>query len=948
MHNAQLKGVVRYLRTVAGGRPPAGPTDRQLLLGFSARGDQAAFAALVERHGPMVLRVCRRVLRQEQDAEDAFQATFLVLADKAGSIRKAEALASWLHGVAHRVALRARRDAGRRHAHEREARPMAAKAQLREAEWHEVQAALDEEIGAMPEKYRAPFVLCFLEGKSRAEVARELGLKEGTVWSRLSQARKRLQERLGRRGIALPALLAVAALSGGAARAAPGRLIHSTIQAAAGQAARAAAVSARVAALAEGVSKAMPITKWKTLALCLVAAGLVAVGAGAALRASAPPPADEAAPPSPEGRAEKPERGAAIDDAGETVTFRGRVLDGDGKPLAGAEVTLWAHFGYDGAYSLDWHPETAGPFRAKPLATTGQDGRFTATFRKADVTENPLNMWERPWRLVQVVVAAEGYGPAWASLVSLDKQELTLRLTRNDAPVKGRVLDLEGRPVAGAAVRVVRVTVGGDVHNSLWQPSWAGLSADCTTDRDGRFTLSGVGRGRNVLLSIEGNRIENKLVPTTVPATGTGPDVEVVAKPTKPVEGTLTVKGTGKPLAGAVVYGEERAHHRRVRAVTDAQGKYRLVGLAKADAYQITVYPPLETGCLSTSVRVADTEGLRPATADLEVRRGVEVHCRLIDKMTREPVRGEIRYTPLGANPLYGEAESSPGLIPTREFERHRVPGPDGVFRFVAYPGPGLLVVILQGNAGRYLPRPIDPADRARAKGDHHMEFAKLLGVYRLIDPKEGDKPLAVDIELDPGRKATGSLVDPDGKPVSGATAYGLHHHPDEPAPGPGESLKGDTFTATLLDSERPRTVSFVHKERKLVGRVTLRGDEKGPVTVRLEPWGALTGRLVDGDGKPLAGVRLGWHYPALPAPGMVPPAEPFMTDDGGRFRVEGLTPGVKFEITLRGDQKTATAVSAGEALKGLSVEPGQTKDLGDVRVKVTPAPEKAKGGSDE
>ena len=119
-------------------------------------------------------------------------------------------------------------------------------------------------------------------------------------------------------------------------------------------------------------------------------------------------------------------------------------------------------------------------------------------------------------------------------------------------------------------------------------------------------------------------------------------------------------------------------------------------------------------------------------------------------------------------------------------------------------------------------------------------------------------------------------------------------------------------------------------------------------MTVRLEPWGALTGRLVDGDGKPLAGVRLGWHYPALPAPGMVPPAEPFMTDDGGRFRVEGLTPGVKFEITLRGDQKTATAVSAGEALKGLSVEPGQTKDLGDVRVKVTPAPEKAKGGSDE
>src|SRR5437660_4412178 len=159
-------------------------TDRELLRRFAEHQDQAAFAALVGRHGPLVWRVCRATLGHEQDAEDAFQATFLVLARKAGSVRDAGALASWLYGVAARVALRARRGAARRRAREQRARRPGQES-VSESAWRDVQTALDEEVLRLPEKLRLPFVLCFLEGRCQAEVARELGCRPGTVSARL-------------------------------------------------------------------------------------------------------------------------------------------------------------------------------------------------------------------------------------------------------------------------------------------------------------------------------------------------------------------------------------------------------------------------------------------------------------------------------------------------------------------------------------------------------------------------------------------------------------------------------------------------------------------------------------------------------------------------------------------------------------------------------------------
>jgi RNA polymerase sigma factor (sigma-70 family) len=168
-------------------------------------------------------------LHHEQDAEDVFQATFLVLAMKASSIRNADRLPSFLHGVAYRLALRARHDAARRRAREAQ-KPAPPPTEAPGVSWREVQAILEEEIEKLPEKYRLPILLCHLQGLSRAEAARKLDLKEGTVWSRLNKARTRLQERLGQRGIALSAVLGAVALSDSATAAVPVARLDATVR----------------------------------------------------------------------------------------------------------------------------------------------------------------------------------------------------------------------------------------------------------------------------------------------------------------------------------------------------------------------------------------------------------------------------------------------------------------------------------------------------------------------------------------------------------------------------------------------------------------------------------------------------------------------------------------------------------------------------------------------
>jgi RNA polymerase sigma factor (sigma-70 family) len=260
--------------------------DRQLVERLLAGPDEAAFEVVVRRHGPMVYRVCWRVLRQEQDTEDAFQATFLILARQLHTVRKHGSLASWLHGVAHRVALKTRAQAATRCRCERQA---GAETFPREGTtWRELRLALDAELQRLPENWRLPLILCYLEGQTQDEAARQLGWSERTLRRRLEEARAALGRRLTGRGVVWTAALSAVLLSDCVAPAAlaPG-LVGPTVEAAAsiaaGQAAR-AAVSAKVTALTEGVLKTMFARKLKIAAAALVLLAAVAVGAGGLLR----------------------------------------------------------------------------------------------------------------------------------------------------------------------------------------------------------------------------------------------------------------------------------------------------------------------------------------------------------------------------------------------------------------------------------------------------------------------------------------------------------------------------------------------------------------------------------------------------------------------------------------------------------------------------------------
>jgi hypothetical protein len=378
-----------------------------------------------------------------------------------------------------------------------------------------------------------------------------------------------------------------------------------------------------------------------------------------------------------------------------------------------------------------------------------------------------------------------------------------------------------------------------------------------------------------------------------------------------------------------------------VKVKTDQEGRYRLVGLPKARSYSVAAWG-LPKNYLQTSKKVRGTEGLAPIAVDFELIRGVRVHGRIADKDTGKPAPATLWYIPLEKNKYVVDLTKDDPLSVGSLFGGlgHRNEA-DGSYSLLAPPGPGIVTVRAEAKDDLYTQAVLDPADRAKAstsnteegngveiRGPRNFSWTfQGYSAYRILDLAPDASSLTCDFTFDRGRTLTVNIVDAEGKPLKGAVVAGINDM------GMAMGLVHSSFKAVALNPAHPRMISFAHKERKLLGYIRLGGNEKEPVTVRLQPGGVVTGRVLGEDGKPLPGivVRVSYRRNAVGyLAERVIGDPPIQTDADGRFRIEGIFPDLEFGLDLRkGNDFFNTDAKYRELMSS-----GGTKNLGDIIAK--------------
>lgn len=860
MGRGQLDAVVRHLRRLAGG-PPIQCSDAQLLEQFVTHRDEEAFASLVRRHGGLIRTVCRHILHHEEDVDDALQATLLVLARKAGSIRKPSAVASWLYGVAYRIAMNAKKTTARRRWRERQATSRSPEQPVSEATLRELQAILDEELQRLPEKLRVPLILCCLEGKSKAGAAHELGWKEGTVSGRLAEARKRLQQRLLRRGVTLSAALCATGIFQETADAVPATVIHEVLSYTAG---KTGAVSASAVALTKGVLKGMILTKLKLGLVMLLAVGAVAGGMGLAVHHAYPALTSASIKP------ERPQTGARRSqpapqmDKGSAPVLAGTVVNSDGRPALGA--TVWV---IGGAY------ESSAKIVTNQI--TDAQGRFA--FPDVKLPDASTPRLRRPRLIARDKQGRIGWSQHFYPGY-LPKLDVKLKL-QEVSPCRARVVDATGQPITGAEIVPLYWDAASfrEQRDPVDVPQELAVEYQTKTDAGGGFVLQSIPAQGGVIVRLRAAGFGSPWI-----SFDSGQPVSIQLERAASVSGHLTGAEDRKAAAGVKL-----TIRRQLPSKPSNSATFQLIYFTDAMSQQDGTFrfeevPP---GRYVIQPDLGETlPYYAEPTAEFEIKPGSAVTGLAIPLRRAVPVRGRV----LDKDSAAGIQDVS--VIISNVDERGRLrygatkTGRDG--RYTAYVKPGKITV------------------RADLQGYFSAQGRE--GSPTLDAGKPVDYP---DLKLVRAARLTGVVADENGKPSPGAKVYRVVPNGRT---GPSVSATSDgegRFVFADIDPLenaplRARTDTAVTAATTLITPENL----AKPVRLVLSPTNAsrLRGTVIDQAGRPVSGasVTIQWHFDlqSRRQPGISTSAglERIRTDAQGRFETNALWPGETYWVSASAD----------------------------------------------
>ncbi|MCA9078334.1 MAG: carboxypeptidase regulatory-like domain-containing protein [Planctomycetaceae bacterium] len=658
----------------------------------------------------------------------------------------------------------------------------------------------------------------------------------------------------------------------------------------------------------------------------------------------------------------------AVRDSSVEVTVRGRVLLPDGGVAAGATVRagvgMWAML----------KPIVGADYELPVIETVTDDqGRFSISFSKQPYGDlSHLDQrWQDVWKSTQIAAGLPGYGGQWVKFEDVEGDDaITLQLVE-DMPVTGRVVDLEGRPIAGVEVQIggaarsdsgditawIDAAKGGELPWTLHKhvphnidPKLIGVPNEVKTDGDGRFEVRGIGRERMFSIVLKHQSVAYtsadvvtrefepfERVLNTPPFEGKstvyGKEATITVAPSRPIAGVVRDAETGEPMAGVAVESYKRSGYpfsndRVLKTVTDAEGRYRLTGMPKGDGNQIVARPDDDQPYFIRQVDVPDPTGIDPVTVDIELHRGIWITGRVTDRVTGEPVHARLYYLPYRSNEYTFDLPEFDDDGNTHSDQMRYQTASDGTYRLVGLPG---LAVIGAESVHKQYRRGVGydtlkgPKYRDTDWQDTYRSpinpGPKWPSVMHEVNIEEDVDSFVVDFEMDPGESVSITTLDPDGQPLTGVRVIGIGGSTHS-----SQSFETHTFEAVNFSPNETRTMRFEKGNLGWIERVSATNAPEGGIIVKLQPLATVTGRLLHEDGSPLTGANI--IALPLPAGDFAMRLQGVTTDGEGRF-VHTLPAGASYSLSAEG---TGIDLSAGIA-RMLTVKPGESKDLGELRL---------------